>query len=208
MDDMIIKGTGNSRWLKSVANIMTLYPTYESFAEALAAGTFPIDLNGINPAGVEQAGTKLSKSNLLTDATAAGMGLTAAATPDQALNKLRQLVQTAQSGVDNGVKIVNGKYVGTHKYGESNPNTLTFAFSPKFLIVAESFSDFQYKNPASDFGIFVRDAIYSLYVNMGWANNDNKVIWGENSVSWYARSGNYNTQFNAINKEYCYFAIG
>lgn len=88
MEDMLIKGTGNSRWLKSVANIMTLYPTYESFAEALAAGTFPIDLNGINPAGVETSGTKLGKASLLTDATAALLGLAATATPNDAFKAL------------------------------------------------------------------------------------------------------------------------
>lgn len=109
MEDMVIKGTGNSRWLKSVANIMTLYPTYESFAEALAAGTFPIDLNGINPAGVETPGTRLNKANLLTDALCTALGLATTATPTQAMEALRQLINTVES---NAVKFDSGYYTG------------------------------------------------------------------------------------------------
>lgn len=112
MEDMIIKGTGNSRWLKSVANIMTLYPTYESFAEALAAGTFPIDLNGINPAGWNIMGDKLDKATLLTDALCTALGLATTATPTQAMEKLRQLVNTAQSTANGRPRVAFGSYTG------------------------------------------------------------------------------------------------
>lgn len=82
MKDSVIKGTGNSRYLKSVANLLTLYPTYEDFAQALIAGTFPIDLNGINAAGFQQVGTALNKASFLKDATAELYGLDASAVPD------------------------------------------------------------------------------------------------------------------------------
>lgn len=75
MQDGIIKGTGNSRYLKSVQNFLTLYPTYQSFAQALVSGTLPIDFNGINAAGWNQIGTALNKANLLSDATASLLGL-------------------------------------------------------------------------------------------------------------------------------------
>lgn len=71
MNDALIKGTGNSRYLKSVENFLALYPTYESFAEAMAAGTLPVDFNGINSLGWNQLGTALNKANLLSDAVAA-----------------------------------------------------------------------------------------------------------------------------------------
>lgn len=41
----------------------------------LVGGTAPIDLNGINPVGVDEAGTSLSKANLLSDATVTALGL-------------------------------------------------------------------------------------------------------------------------------------
>lgn len=91
MKDSIIKNTGNSRYLKSVENFLSVYPTYESFAAALQAGTFPIDLNGINKAGFQQVGDSLGKANLLKDATAAALGLSADNVPDDALQVLSRL---------------------------------------------------------------------------------------------------------------------
>lgn len=88
MQDGIIKGVGNSRYLKSVPSFLSLYPTYEAFCEALISGTLPIDLNGINEAGWTQTGTALSKANLLKDTTAALYGLDKTATPDIVLQWL------------------------------------------------------------------------------------------------------------------------
>ena len=75
MKDMVPKGTGNSRYLKSVSNFMTLYPTYADFVAALVAGTLPVDFNGINSAGCNEVGTPLNKESLLTDATLAKLGV-------------------------------------------------------------------------------------------------------------------------------------
>lgn len=79
MIDSVLKGTGNSRFLKSAV------PAGTSWADALAmlqAGTFPIDFNGINTDGFQQVGTPLNKANLLKDATAAQIGLPPSTTPD------------------------------------------------------------------------------------------------------------------------------
>lgn len=88
MQDGIIKGTGNSRYLKSISNFLTQYPTYQDFAAALVAGTLPIDLNGINETGWDQIGTALNKANLLSDETAGLMGLPNTAVPDDAFGAL------------------------------------------------------------------------------------------------------------------------
>lgn len=112
MTDGIIKGTGNSRYLKSVANALALYPTHESLMEALAAGTLPIDLNGINPAGWNTVGDKLDKATLLTDALCTALGLSTTATPTQAMEKLRQLVNTAQSTANGRPRVAFGSYTG------------------------------------------------------------------------------------------------
>lgn len=102
MIDSVLKGTGNSRFLKSAV------PAGISWADALAmlqAGTFPIDFNGINTEGFQQVGTPLNKANLLKDATAAQIGLPPSTTPDgmfQALGNTgelhvwRKTVTTAQ----------------------------------------------------------------------------------------------------------------
>lgn len=91
MIDSVLKGTGNSRFLKSAV------PAGTSWADALAmlqAGTFPVDFNGINTEGFQQVGTPLNKANLLKDATAAQIGLPPSTTPDgmfQALGNTGEL---------------------------------------------------------------------------------------------------------------------
>lgn len=91
MIDSVLKGTGNSRFLKSAV------PAGTSWADALAmlqAGTFPIDFDGINTEGFQQVGTPLNKANLLKDATAAQIGLPPSTTPDgmfQALGNTGEL---------------------------------------------------------------------------------------------------------------------
>ena len=85
MKDSILKGTGNSRFLKSAI------PEGTTWAEALAmlrAGTFPMDLNGINSAGFQQVGTPLNKANLLKDVNALTLGLTGDAVPNDMFNVL------------------------------------------------------------------------------------------------------------------------
>ena len=62
MQDTIIKGTGNSRTLGSVPDFLTLYPTYETFGQALINRELPIDLGPLNPAGVQTAGMDLNLS--------------------------------------------------------------------------------------------------------------------------------------------------
>lgn len=89
MQDGIIAGNGNSRYLKTVAAALSLYPTYEDFITALIAGTFPIDLNGINEAGWSQKGTPLNKGTLLSDTTETKIwGSAGNHTVDQALGQI------------------------------------------------------------------------------------------------------------------------
>lgn len=133
MKDGIIKGSGNSRYLRTVANALTLYPNYESFIAALIQGTFPIDLNGINSSGWSAVGTKLNKAALLTDSLCSALGLSTAATPNQAMDKLRQLINTANSNADGRTKMQLVSYTGTNTYGESNPCSITFPFAPKLV---------------------------------------------------------------------------
>lgn len=97
MTDGVIAGTGNSRYLKSVSNFLTLYPTYADFVAALVAGTLPFDLNGINAANWTQVGTPLSKVNLLSDATETELwGDADDRTVNQALSKLKSDIDGAE----------------------------------------------------------------------------------------------------------------
>ena len=67
MKNMVILGTGNSRYLK------TSLPEGTTWEEALAMmreGSFPMDFNGLNPFGYSQRGTQLDTETLMPDTLA------------------------------------------------------------------------------------------------------------------------------------------
>lgn len=108
--------------------------------------------------------------------------------------------------LDNAVtvpKIETGSYVGTEMYGASNPNTLTFGFKPKIVIISI--------NGTSTYGgaIFMYGQTRSSYTGVLY-NVDSSdmpfLTWNENSVSWYSTHRGYN-QLNEA-KTYNYLAIG
>lgn len=127
MIDSKLAGTGNSRFLKSVSNFKTLYPTYDDFVAALIAGTLPIDLNGINPDGWTQQGTPLNKANLLSDDVANGLGLTDDATPNGAFNAIISAKGKSNgfATLDSSGKVPSGQlpsmnYIPTSQKGVAN----------------------------------------------------------------------------------------
>lgn len=132
MTDGVIKGTGNSRYLKSVSNFKTLYPTYDDLVAALVAGTLPIDLKGINSSGWSTQGTPLTKANLLTDATAALYGYGSTATVNNILNNIASYKQYWIN------HLATISYKGTGTYGTANPTTLTFPFSPEIVLIYQN----------------------------------------------------------------------
>lgn len=85
MKDTIIKGSRNSRSIIAASTVP------EDWADARAqfiSQGWPIDLGPLNPAGVEQMGDPLNKQTLLTDQTAALIGLGTDAVPDDVFQQL------------------------------------------------------------------------------------------------------------------------
>lgn len=125
MQNGIIKGNGASRYLKTIPNASTLYPTYEDFILALTQGTFTIDFNGINESGWSQIGTELNKANLLSDETCALLELdTTESVPDDALQSLYHITAAPK------VKIATGSYTGDG----TTSKTVTIGFEPMLFI--------------------------------------------------------------------------
>lgn len=122
MQDGIIKGTGNSRFLKSVPDFLSQYPTYESFVAALAAGTLPVDFNGINETGWQQLGTALNKGNLLSDETAALFNLLTTANINDALRRAPGLVgdirRSMRNDLDSTWALCNGTWINKNENPE------------------------------------------------------------------------------------------
>lgn len=122
MLDTIIKGTGNSRTLRTVPNAMTLYSSWTEALQAMVDGSFPIDIGPLNLAGLLQKGNDLNKSTLLTDSTAALFGLGTGAVPDDALVKIAASIST--------IPVFKfGSYTGTGN-GNGNENTAVKIYLP------------------------------------------------------------------------------
>lgn len=105
-----------------------------------------------------------------------------------------------------GVQIATGSYVGTDKYGPDNPNSLTFDFEPKFVLI---FSGGDNNSVYFGFAFLTSEGGYS-YKPAG-SNGQwfyvGKITpsFGTNKVTW--SSGSAETQMNTL-FSYYYFAIG
>lgn len=206
MQDMVIKGTGNSRFLKSVENFLDLFPNYEAFATAFASGVLPVDFNGINPDGITQIGTPYAKSAVLTDATAALFGLDETAVPDDVLKKTGH--------------VVFGSYEGTGAYGEDNPNTLAFSFAPKLIMFFDAYGAFMpvaggYTVTPTN-GLAFSPQIFGTEYSAGpplFVTNTGNHTMSKRSedgktISWYTDANSAVAQYNNVGTTYHYIAIG
>ena len=115
-------------------------------------------------------------------------------------------VYQAIAAIPEGVQIETGSYVGTGTYGASNPNSLTFGFEPKLVIIlsVDSGSDSQ---TTTDFEgpIFIKGKPYS--------DNGNSVQFSGTTVSWHYYGYATGTtaasnQRNAVGSVYYYLTIG
>lgn len=111
MIDSVIAGTGNSRYLRTSISAST---TWEEALTMLRAGTFPIDLAGINLAGFTTLGTALNSDSLLKSAIISALGLQADATPSDAWEAVLALIATKQDELT---------FDNTPTSGSSNPVT-------------------------------------------------------------------------------------
>lgn len=85
MKDMVPKGTGNSRFLRSSIpeNI-----THEELVALLRAGTFPVDFAGLNTEGIATQGSAYNKANVLPDDVCNLLGISTSSEPKAAFSAL------------------------------------------------------------------------------------------------------------------------
>ena len=101
-----------------------------------------------------------------------------------------------------GVQIETGSYVGTGTYGRSNPNSLTFGFEPKLVIIRISYG-------ITPYGTIMVNGQSRAYLDTGSSNQYIiNLTWGENGVSWYGQTSGEAQQLNYKNATYYYAAIG
>mgnify|MGYP005801379951 CR=1 FL=1 len=112
----------------------------------------------------------------------------------------------------NKVKSATGSYVGTGTYGQGNPNTLTFGFEPKMVIIGFDVNDSNATIRTATFFCFYMSTAYKtynyLYTNGGSMYNKQTYYakLDGNTLSWYT-SVSVEEQLN-FPKTYHYLAIG
>lgn len=118
-----------------------------------------------------------------------------------------RLVDLLGNYVGNGVKIETGEYTGTGTYGASNPNTLTFNFVPKLLIIRPSAGKLE-GSSISDTGMIALygSTAFNAKSSDGNSNALAEIVWSSTSASWSGK--NADAQLNANNTKYLYIAIG
>ena len=127
--------------------------------------------------------------------------------------KFEQIDAAVADAIANGTKIKIGSYKGAGTAGSANPNSLSFDFEPKLVIVVYGDAT---NNSEHDYYqlIMVRGAAkaqYRMSEGMSFSNVPNTLTWGERSVSWaFTNSGSSYAawQFNASGKQYNYIAFG
>ena len=100
--------------------------------------------------------------------------------------------------------IATGSYVGSGKYGSTNPNTLNFDFVPKMVAVVANEAQNMKAGTVFISGQTLNPGIgVSNYANSSLSLT---VAWEGRSVSWHVASSS--NQLNDSGVTYCYFAIG
>lgn len=185
MQEGLIKGTGNSRYLKSSIPAGT---TWEQALAMLTAGTFPIDLNGINAAGWAVIADALNKANLLPDSVAAALGL--AGNPQ---------VKDALLAVAAVKPYVTGSYIGDN----TSNRLIDLGFRPSAVIVfAEAPAWTGSSSSYSNMG-FMIDGV-PTYTSGG--NFAGQIVSNGFSVSAYTNNQGLNSASDSVNP-YRYIAF-
>ena len=130
-----------------------------------------------------------------------------------------EYVYTALGQLGNKMQIATGSYVGTGTYGASNPNSITFDFMPKIVLLAGQVVDGVlyplFGNVDITTGVFVMypHLLSSTFaVRSGFLNGNNATanVFAKkegNTIYWYVTSS-AGHQANTSGTKYCYIAIG
>ena len=171
---------------------------------------------------VTAAGTQLIKANLLTDATAAALGLSGDPTVNTAFSAIATLISNIQGDISvlQQPTTAIGTYTGNGMAGSANKNSLSFTFTPKIILI--SHEPIYTPNPVT-YTSYIMVMFQGLttawavvmggdsLVSSGYSFR-NVVAWSENGVEWYSPDGTGSTyapyQMNNNGTTYYYAAIG
>ena len=109
-----------------------------------------------------------------------------------------EAMENIEEGLSAKCELYFGSYTGTGEHGPENPNTLTFDFAPRVVIL------FGYATNPGDHMIMIRPYTDTKSYDGNYTNCT--VTWLEDGVQWY-NSYYESTQFNRLSRTYYYIAV-
>lgn len=194
MTDTIIKGTGDSRSIKSAP---TIPATWEEARAQLISSGWLIDLGGPNAEGCSQIGTAINKANLLKDTTAALFGLTGTAVPDEVFSNIKTLINSQNVEIGKRALFANGSYAGMG----SATKTIQCGFTPKFVYIAE------YEGNSAYTEGFIYPSTKGKVYYLSTKTIDPTLLWGNTYLTFTSPETSYFV-LNRKGANYNYIAIG
>lgn len=219
-DDIILDNDGNISLAEPITQI---YPTYNSagslqldnkyvqlsrnsYDEAAASTVWFSDgvtYNGINTYSLTYRTVNASHERTL-------MGYVNSPSPAAYPPAVSDGYTYAYLGqIGGGTQIATGSYTGTGTYGASNPNTLTFNFEPKLVIIAATYLTIGYGSTLTQPNWKLWIGQPNAYVGYSDGNVEDTYIVKGNKFSWYnSYHGSAAMQLNDSGQTYYYIAIG
>ena len=110
---------------------------------------------------------------------------------------LNENMEKVEAALSKQLQLVLGTYSGTGRYVSTNPNSLTFDFTPYLLIIS------------ADGGYH---AVWFRGMTSGMTNNSNtygsSITWEDKTVTWFTSAGSAAYQLNLSDRIYRYLAVG
>lgn len=179
-----------SPYIKDTNNVWTVYPNGSLDVRGASAP------NGIRPA-------LILPSTFVVYTDSSGNIYTEQEYETKITDVLGNLIAIPAGQIKDGVKIATGSYTGTGTYGPSNPNSLTFEFVPKLVIVSTDSSLHPYNSPGS----WAWSFIYSYGAITTYVTSSMVYFALEDkTLKWYSES--VNAQLNGSGTVYFFVAIG
>lgn len=129
----------------------------------------------------------------------------------QITDVLGNLIAIPVDQIKDGVKIATGSYTGTGTYGASNPNSLTFDFEPKWVLVYNkryATIPFASNIGAVSDGFMWTPDVTSLKIFDSGTNYGNTTFSLLNNILSWSSDRSAKTQINESNQVYKYVAFG
>ena len=200
MKDMVPKGTGNSRLLRSSIpeNI-----THEELVALLRGGTFPVDFAGLNPDGIATQGSAYNKANVLPDSVCTSLGISTASEPKDAFYALYTKILDTESSIldDVSSRIAFGIYTGNGSKGVDSQQLIKLGFRPRSVFCSSYNSQIVFSSGVVNFSFVTEFSDSNQILGVILDNNGFYATWNGDT------SDRSTPMLNRYGYKYTYLAI-